>query len=66
MPIIDFEILAQGSGSSLLKLGDTVSLYFVSILDDPVGSKPRFLRDDWLTHGIRTKNLSIIGMIPTC
>ena len=61
MPIINSETLAQGNGSSLLKPGDTVSLFFVGILDDPIGSKPRFLRGDWLIHEIRRKNLSIIG-----
>jgi hypothetical protein len=65
MPIISSETLAQGSGSSPLKPGDTVSIFFAGTLDDPVGPKPRFLRGDWLKHKIRTENLSIIGMKPT-
>ncbi len=64
MPIITSETLAQGSGSSLLKPGDTVSLFFIGILDDRKGSKPRFLRGDWLIHKIRTQNPSMIGMKP--
>ncbi len=33
MPIISSETLAQGSGSLLLKPGDTVPFFFVGILD---------------------------------
>lgn len=55
-------ILAIGMG----RQGDTVSIFFAGTLDDPVGPKPRFLRGDWLKHKIRTENLSIIGMKPTC
>lgn len=65
MPTINSETLAQGSGSSLLKPGDTVSIFFAGTLNDPLGPKPRFLRGDWLTHEIRIKNLLIIGTIPT-
>ena len=65
MPIVSSETLAQGSGSLLLKPGDTVSFFFVGILDDPFGSKPRFLRGDWLIHEIRRENLSIIGITST-
>ncbi len=65
MPIISSETLAQGSESSPLKPEDTVFIFFAGTLDDPVGPKPRFLRDDWLKHKIRTENLSIIGMKPT-
>ncbi len=65
MPIISSETLAQGSESLLLKSEDTISFFFVDILDDSFDSKPRFLRDDWLIHEIRRENLSIIGITLT-
>ena len=46
MSIISSETLAQDSESLLLKSEDTISFFFVDILDDSFDSKPRFLRGD--------------------